>query len=82
MTHKFCFQADVCSESNHLYVCSPLFTWLAFQKAEVLADKIFVLSKRFPAEERFSLTDQIRRFVRTRRSLTLKDAIPNTSFLN
>jgi four helix bundle protein len=41
------------------------FTWLAFQKAEILADKIFLLSRRFPAEERFSLTDQIRRSSRS-----------------
>jgi four helix bundle protein len=41
------------------------FTWLAFQKAEILADRIFMLSKSFPVEERFSLTDQIRRSSRS-----------------
>jgi len=49
-----------------IHMSAPHFiTWLAFQKAEILADKIFVLSKQFPPEERFSLTDQIRRASRS-----------------
>lgn len=35
-------------------------TLLAYQKAFALAMKIYQLSKRFPAEERFGLTSQIR----------------------
>lgn len=38
---------------------------LAYQKAYALAIKIYHISKRFPAEERFSLTDQIRRSSRS-----------------
>lgn len=34
---------------------------LAYKKGYELAMEIFLLSKKFPAEERYSLTDQIRR---------------------
>jgi four helix bundle protein len=36
-----------------------------YQKAGDLAAQIFVISKRWPAEERYSLTDQIRRAARS-----------------
>jgi four helix bundle protein len=36
-----------------------------YQKAYDLAAQIFVISKRWPAEERYSLTDQIRRAARS-----------------
>jgi four helix bundle protein len=38
---------------------------LAYQKAYALAMKIFHMSKRFPPEEKFSLTDQIRKSSRS-----------------
>ena len=38
---------------------------LAFKKAFALAMKIFEISKRFPKEETYSLTDQIRRSSRS-----------------
>jgi four helix bundle protein len=38
---------------------------LAYQKGYELAMKIFILSKKFPPEEKFSLTDQIRRSSRS-----------------
>ena len=38
---------------------------LAYQKAYSLALKIYLVSKKFPAEEKFSLTDQIRRSSRS-----------------
>ena len=38
---------------------------LAFKKAFVLAMKIHTISKRFPKEETYSLTDQIRRSSRS-----------------
>ena len=38
---------------------------LAFRKAFSLAMKIFEISKRFPKEETYSLTDQIRRSSRS-----------------
>jgi len=38
---------------------------LAYKKAYELAMKIFYISKRFPSEERYSLTDQIRRSSRS-----------------
>jgi four helix bundle protein len=38
---------------------------LAYQKGFNLAMEIFHISKRFPAEERYSLTDQIRRCSRS-----------------
>lgn len=38
---------------------------LAYQKGYELAMKIFILSKRFPPEEKYSLTDQIRRSSRS-----------------
>ena len=38
---------------------------LAYKKAYELAMKIFTLSKKFPPEEKYSLTDQIRRSSRS-----------------
>jgi four helix bundle protein len=38
---------------------------LAYQKSFGLAMEIFKISKRFPAEEKYSLTDQIRRSSRS-----------------
>lgn len=38
---------------------------LAYKKAFTLAMKIFVMSKEFPTEEKYSLTDQIRRSSRS-----------------
>ncbi len=38
---------------------------LAYKKAFVLAIKIYELSKQFPLEEKYSLTDQIRRSSRS-----------------
>jgi four helix bundle protein len=40
-------------------------TLKAFQKAKEVAHLIFIASKRFPVEERYSLTDQIRRSSRS-----------------
>jgi four helix bundle protein len=40
-------------------------TLLAFQKAKEVADLIFKVSKTFPVEERYSLTDQVRRSSRS-----------------
>lgn len=37
------------------------FTWKAYEKSELLAHKLFLLSSQFPKEEKYSLTDQIRR---------------------
>ena len=36
-----------------------------YQKASDLAAQIFIISKRWPAEERYALTDQIRRAARS-----------------
>jgi four helix bundle protein len=36
-------------------------TWTAYQKVRRLASSIFHLTKGFPKEEKYSLTDQIRR---------------------
>jgi four helix bundle protein len=41
------------------------FKWLAHIKGEALATAIFTLSTKFPKEERYSLTDQIRRCSRS-----------------
>ena len=38
---------------------------LAYQKGYHLAMDIFIISKQFPAEEKYSLTDQIRRSSRS-----------------
>jgi len=38
---------------------------LAYKKSYELAMKIFLITKKFPAEERYSLTDQIRRSSRS-----------------
>lgn len=38
---------------------------LAYQKGYDIAMKIFILSKKFPSEEKNSLTDQIRRSSRS-----------------
>lgn len=40
-------------------------TLLAYQKAKQVADQIFIVSKDFPPEEKYSLTDQIRRSSRS-----------------
>ena len=40
-------------------------TWAAYQNAFKLADSIFTISRSFPKEEKFSLTDQIRRSSRS-----------------
>lgn len=39
--------------------------WLAYKKGYDLSMRIFQVSKRFPAEERYSLTDQVRRSSRS-----------------
>lgn len=36
-----------------------------YRRANELAERVFVLSKRWPPEERYSLTDQIRRAARS-----------------
>lgn len=36
-----------------------------YRRSSELAEKIFALSKRWPVEERYSLTDQIRRAARS-----------------
>jgi four helix bundle protein len=36
-----------------------------YRRSGELAERIFILSKRWPAEERYSLTDQIRRAARS-----------------
>jgi len=41
------------------------FKWKAFEKSEILAHQIFLLSRQFPSEEKFSLTDQVRRSSRS-----------------
>jgi len=38
---------------------------LAYKKSYELAMKIFLITRKFPAEERYSLTDQIRRSSRS-----------------
>lgn len=38
---------------------------LAYQKGFILAMDIFIITKKFPADERYSLTDQIRRCSRS-----------------
>jgi four helix bundle protein len=38
---------------------------VVYQKAELIAQSIFEHSKRFPVEEKFSLTNQIRRYSRS-----------------
>ena len=40
-------------------------SWLAFQKGELLAQEIFELTTAFVKEEKYSLTDQIRRSSRS-----------------
>lgn len=38
---------------------------VVYQKARSIAKEVFEVSKRFPAEERYSLTDQVRRSSRS-----------------
>ncbi|OAV44522.1 four helix bundle protein [Lewinella sp. 4G2] len=40
-------------------------SWLAYQKAIVLADQIYFASIKFPKHEQYSLTDQMRRSSRS-----------------
>ena len=45
---------------------APHFTrWLAFEKGRLLACSIFRLSRNFPKEERYALTDQVLRSSRS-----------------
>lgn len=46
-------------------IAPHFFTWKAFEKSELLAHQVFLLSRQFPPEEKFSLTDQIRRSSRS-----------------
>ncbi len=39
--------------------------WLAYKKAYELAMEVFEVSKKFPPEEKYSLTDQVRRSSRS-----------------
>lgn len=39
--------------------------WLAFQKGRILAASVYRLTQSFPREERYALTDQIRRSSRS-----------------
>jgi len=50
---------------------------IAYQKARAAAKEVFKLTKRFPAEERYSLTDQIRR--PSRRAGSIARSTANTS---
>jgi four helix bundle protein len=54
---------------------------LAYKKSYELAMKIFLVSKKFPAEEKFSLTDQIRRSSRSE-STNLVEAYKRTRYKN
>lgn len=47
--------------SNKLPYASSFKDLLAYRKAVVLAERIYILTKKFPKEELYSLTDQIRR---------------------
>ncbi len=56
---------------------------IVYQKAFALAMEIFEISKRFPKEERYSLTDQIRRSSRSRMFKSgriLQEKIVSSSF--
>ncbi len=55
---------------------------IVYQKAYKLAMEIFELSRGFPKEEKYSLTDQIRRsikicYVKPRRSMGKTDVMKN-----
>jgi four helix bundle protein len=51
-----------------------------YQMAFDVAMKIFELSKKFPVEERYSLTDQIRRWSRSVcANLAVREAFPKGS---
>jgi four helix bundle protein len=39
--------------------------WIAYQKATLLAERVFYASLNFPREEKYSLTDQVRRSSRS-----------------
>ncbi len=62
-------------EKQGIFICNPAIFFLfstmdyrdllAYQKAFSLAMKIFEISKVFPAEEKYSLVDQIRRSSRS-----------------
>jgi len=54
-------------QPNDVQIKSPK-DLIVYQKAYALSMQIFEVSKRFPAEEKFSLTDQIRRSSRSVRT--------------
>jgi four helix bundle protein len=57
-------RSEVRIGGNKVQINSPK-DLIVYQKAYALAMEIFDLSKSFPAEERYSLTDQIRRSSRS-----------------
>jgi four helix bundle protein len=52
-------------QMSHLPHAKSFRDLIVYQKAKALAKEIFQLSKRFPREEMYSLTDQIRRCSRS-----------------
>lgn len=50
------------SDLNHVHSYKDL---VVYRKARLISKQIFDLSKSFPAEERYSLTDQVRRSSRS-----------------
>jgi hypothetical protein len=62
---------------SHLPHAKSFRDLLAYQKAKALAKEIFQLSKRFPREEMYSLTDQARHmlFAMKRRSIFQKQTL-------
>jgi hypothetical protein len=55
---------------------------LAYQKAFKLAMEIYDLSKKFPVEEKYSLTDQIEAFVQIWQRLIEKEDTLTISLVN
>lgn len=51
--------------SDKLPYASSFKDLLAYKKAAILAEKVYMLTKEFPKEEIYSLTDQIRRSSRS-----------------
>jgi four helix bundle protein len=60
---------ESCNTENHMAIIRSFRELRAYQQARSEANRVFEVTKTFPKEEKFSLTDQIRRSSRAVKSM-------------
>src|SRR5277367_746755 len=60
---------ESCNTENHMAIIRSFRELRAYQQARIEANRVFEMTKAFPKEEKFSLTDQIRRSSRAVKSM-------------